>query len=481
MHTSSQARSALAGLIGGLLVGPLWFGSDDLGALAALVRLDSPAVGLMLLLVLAALGGSGFGVLTQRQRSGAGEMLFWGLAYGSVLWFGGPLTCWPLLLGQSLRWEVGAARAAFPSLLGLLAYGACTGLALAVLRPAYTAGNPVDRRGALLRAAAAGLLAGALLGIMLQSQNRLLAVAAMMASQSSVVAWIVTLGIGVLAGCGFALLYPDDGDGAGPDLIRGTVYGFCWWVAGGLTLMPLASGAGIRWSADAARTGFAALPAYMLFGAALVLLYRWLGGLVRLLFSDSAGDDDDEGIGARGLRALSFGALAGLVGGLVFTVVMVQIGFLPVVASLVGSRSVVTGLAVHLLIACVIGASYSVLFRQKSYDFSAALGWGVSYGVLWWLLGPLTLLPILLGVAPRWNAEVAAGLMASLIGHVLYGAGLGIVTFLLEARYNPWWIPLSQAEAMRATRRTEQLRSSAPALWSLVVVIALTLPIILGM
>jgi hypothetical protein len=50
----------------------------------------------------------------------------------------------------------------------------------------------------------------------------------------------------------------------------------------------------------------------------------------------------------------------------------------------------------------------------------------------------------------------------------------------MEARYNPWWIPLRQAEAERIKRRKEQLFTSAPALWVMIVVIALTVPIILG-
>jgi hypothetical protein len=259
------------------------------------------------------------------------------------------------------------------------------------------------------------------------------------------------------------------------------VYGFCWWVAGGLTIMALAGGTGLAWSVAAARTGFATFPGYLLFGAAIAIVYTWLDALVRALFSDGPAGRDEEGAGARGLRAIGRGAVAGLAGGLIFTLIMVEVGFLPVVASLIGSRSSLTGLIVHLIIADLIGASYGLLFRRQSYDLGSALGWGVSYGFFWWMLGPLTLLPILLGAPPRWTVAVATQLMPSLIGHLLYGAGLGITFYLLEARYSPWWIPLTQAEATRAARRKEQLQTSAPALWSLVVIVALTLPILLGM
>lgn len=68
---------------------------------------------------------------------------------------------------------------------------------------------------------------------------------------------------------------------------------------------------------------------------------------------------------------------------------MLQIGFLPVFARLIGSTSAVTGLIVQLVVADLIGASYGLLFRRQSYDIGSALGWGVSYGFFWWVLGPL--------------------------------------------------------------------------------------------
>jgi uncharacterized membrane protein YagU involved in acid resistance len=302
----------------------------------------------------------------------------------------------------------------------------------------------------------------------------------MMSGQAHAVAWVATLLIGVIAGAGYAALYPVPVDGAGASLIRGTVYGFFWWVLGALTLTPLLEGSPLAWSVDAARGGFATLPGYLLFGAAAALLYHWLDTLIRLLFSDQLIDRGDEGVGARGLRALGRGVLAGLVGGALFTFVMVQIGFLVTVARLIGSTSPLTGLLVHLVISVLIGASYGLLFRLQSHDLGSALGWGVSYGFFWWILGPLTLMPILLGVAPQWTVDAAASLFASLVGHLAYGGGLGVTYYILEARHSPWWIPRSQAEATRAARWKEQLATSAPPLWALVVAIALTLPIVLA-
>jgi uncharacterized membrane protein YagU involved in acid resistance len=303
----------------------------------------------------------------------------------------------------------------------------------------------------------------------------------MMESHTPATAWLIMLLIGLLAGGIFAWLYPHPFDGSGAALMRGSVYGFVWWVVGAQTLAPFLSGESPAWALGAVRDDFATLPAYLLFGAGMALIYQWLDRIVHLLFADDLGRHDQEGIGTQGLRALGRGMLAGLVGGLLFTLVMARVGFLPGVASLVGSTSLVTGLIVHLLIASVIGVSYSLLFRLQSYDLGSALGWGVSYGFFWWVLGALTLMPVLLGEPPQWTVSAAADAFPALVGHLAYGAGLGAAIYLLEERGIPWWLSRSEVEAARIARRQEQILTSAPAIWVLVMAIALTLPIILGM
>ena len=125
--------------------------------------------------------------------------------------------------------------------------------------------------------------------------------------------------------------------------------------------------------------------------------------------------------------------------------------------------------------------SYALLFNRQSFDLGSGLAWGVSYGAIWWLLGPLTLMPLFLGSSPQWTAAFAAESFAALIGHLAYGAAVGITVYYLEARFRPWWVSRSTAEAERIARYKEQIMTSAPALWVLVVVIVVSLPIILGM
>ncbi|MBI1744843.1 hypothetical protein HYR54_17510 [Candidatus Acetothermia bacterium] len=475
---SGLVRGAIAGLFGGLVFGLALYKLGALPTIAGLVGTDDGKVGMVVHMIVAAIIGAGFGAFVWHQRAGIGETIFWGLTYGVLWWFLGPLTLMPLWLKGMLAWDIPAAQAAFPSLIGHLFYGVSTALAFVLLQPERRGAKPSV--GALLRGALAGLLGAWWLGDMLNAQGQLRTLWTTVAAQSNLVAWMGLLLIGLLAGMAFALLYPRATDSSGASLIRGIVYGFIWWVVGALTLLPSLGGGGWAWSVEEVRASFGFFPGFLLFGVTLALSYHWLSVIVRVLFSDELVPRGEEGIGAEGLRALGRGALAGLFGGLVFTLVMIQIGFLSTVASLIGSTSSLAGLMVHLVIANLVGSSYGLLFRRQAYDIGSALGWGVSYGFFWWILGPLTLMPILLGTTPVWTVQVAASLLPGLIGHLAYGAVLGIVFYLMEARYNPWWIPHEHVDALRVERRKEQVLTSAPALWVFVVAIALIVPIVLG-
>ena len=237
----------------------------------------------------------------------------------------------------------------------------------------------------------------------------------------------------------------------------------------------------MQWQLTDLRSAFNTLPGYVLLLGALPAVISHLAGRVgHALFNDNLAARPGDSLGTQGLQVLTRGALAGIVGGLVFTVVMLQIGFLPTVSGLVGFGSTFVGAVLHLAISAVLGIGYGVLFIRRSNDPGSALGWGVSYGALWWMGGPLTLLPIVLGDGPMWTIEAAREAYPALVGHLAYGAFLGLTFYRLEARHSPWWIPRNQMDSERAERTVAQLRSSAPALWLVVVLITVALPVLLG-
>jgi uncharacterized membrane protein YagU involved in acid resistance len=461
----SAVPGAIAGIAGGLVFGAAMSSRGALQTVASIVRADSPTVGFAVHMAIAAVIGAGFGLLVTNQRARASDTLFWGLIYGGFWWFLGPQTVLPLLLGEAVAWDLSSAQTMLPSLIGHLAYGAAVAVTFVALRRGTA--MPARPTGwSLARGVCAGLAATAVLYLIVDRVAG------------------VTRGefftIGAVAGLGYPLLFGTDQEGTGPALIRGTVYGFLWWVVAALTLPPLLRGQSLDWSIESAKAAIDRLPAYLLLGAGIALVFTWLGALGRGLFTDDVRMIHRESSGSRGLHAVGYGAVAGLVGGLLFTIMLVLLDALPAVARIVGARSFAMGLIVHLVIAQIIGVSYAVLFRHRSFDLSSGIGWGVSYGFVWWVLGTLTLFPLLTGGELRWDAAGTAAAFPSLVGHLAYGAALGIVYYRLEARTNPWWISRSDAEAERVAARRDATLGSAPALWGFTVLIALTIPLLVG-
>ncbi|MEU4313976.1 hypothetical protein [Nocardia sp. NPDC024068] len=457
---------ALAGAAGGVAFGVIMALIGFLPTVAALVRADSPVVGTAVHMVIAVILGAGFGALAVRQTPDGGDLLFWGSIYGVAWWFAGPLTLLPALSGNPVRWSVSAAQELFPSLVGHLLYGAVTAAVFAWATRRYRDRRDPDTD---IRAAAVAALAGVACGVLLS-----LVLRPMQGGGYSLVI------AGSFLGAGYGLLFGARREGTGPALIRGTVYGLLWWVVAGLTLPSLPAGDGLDWTARAARDAVPALPGYLLIGAGTAAVYGLVDGFLRALRSGDVRDRyADRLIAGRAVSVLH-GIGAGLVGGAVFTAVMVAVGFLPTVAALAGSESVGVGLILHLLISMTLGAGYAILFRGRSFDAAAGIGWGVSYGLLWWVLGNLLLLPLLLGELPQWSAEMVAAAFPSLIGHLLYGAALGLVYQRLEAWVAPPSPGRSRAVSDRTRARDDQLRTAAPALWSLTVFLAALVPVLVS-
>ena len=131
-------------------------------------------------------------------------------------------------------------------------------------------------------------------------------------------------------------------------------------------------------------------------------------------------------------------AFGGLLGGVVFGAmmeVMTATGMLPTVGRLVGFPSVGGGFVVHLFNSAVIGALFGIVLGRLIKQ-SNALPAGLIYGAIWWVLGPLTLMPLLLGsgLGANWNFAAANQLFPSLMGHLTYGSVLAATYLHLRNR-----------------------------------------------
>lgn len=136
-------------------------------------------------------------------------------------------------------------------------------------------------------------------------------------------------------------------------------------------------------------------------------------------------------------RTLRRGVYGGLAGGLVFGAMMGMMGMLPMVGQMVGMPNALAGFVVHMANSAIIGAGFAVVFAKVATGVRGGMLTGLLYGGAWWLLGPLTLMPLFMGMGlgVNWNATAAAAMLPSLVGHLMYGVILGVV-FALSIRRN---------------------------------------------
>ena len=493
----------LAGLIGGLLSG----------------MIVNPPPGLLLNLFINGVLGAIFGLLLGSNIRSAGAGFIWGEAFGLFWWLIGTLTLIPILSGHGLLWTVAAVQKAFPLLLAqIVANGAILGLSyyflaqqVAKVMPAQAGTSPspqpplselgeaeadatrdesprrkVPMGQAIVPPLVQRIIIGTLGGIFgswvflwgIDPTNFLPLIAGLAGSESMIVGQFVHYIIGTIIGVTFAIFFSQDIKGTGSGLIWGMNYGLFWWIMGPQTLLRILRFRELpTWSLEGAQWLIASLIAHLLYGSLVGLLVAIMNKLWKVLFVDSDPlNRTQESAGTRGLRGILMGQAGGIIGGLLFTIVMVGVGALPAVASLIGAQSIIAGFFVHLIIAIIIGTTYGLLFQREGYSYGTGMAWGLLYGMLWWLIGTNTLFNVLLRLPVDWSQAALASRYPALVGHLLYGAGLGLFYQFLARRYDSELSSLGQKAAQSKQRLSSR---SAPALWAVALILGIMLPLLL--
>ena len=222
--------------------------------------------------------------------------------------------------------------------------------------------------------------------------------------------------LGTLYGVVFALLFCSRAQGPGAGLLWGLGYALLLWLAVVTVILRLVE-ARVT-SLDQLQTNrdnFPDLVGYILcIGAPL-------GSVLGAYVAQRSPRSFSWG------RALVGGSFAGLVGGWVFGQWMAQVNFYPLIAQLLGSNSRMAGESLHFLFAAIIGITFALLFQREVRGIGSSMACGVAYGIFWWFLGPLTILPLWLRHPLDWSSEHSSELFGSLIGHIIYGLIVGLL------------------------------------------------------
>jgi uncharacterized membrane protein YagU involved in acid resistance len=228
---------------------------------------------------------------------------------------------------------------------------------------------------------------------------------------------------GALYGVLFGLLFSKNATGPGAGLLWGLGYSLLLWLAAVTGPLVIAASLAPPGEFQTNRDSFPDLVGYVLcYGAPLGLALGFYG-LRRLRIGM-----DPFSFG----RAIIGGSLAGVAGGWAFGRWMAQANFYPLIASLIGSNSRMAGESLHFLFAVIIGITFTALFQREVRGYGSSMVCGVAYGIFWWFLGPLTILPLWMRKPLDWSNDHASELFGSLVGHIVYGLIVGLLYAVID-------------------------------------------------
>jgi hypothetical protein len=128
------------------------------------------------------------------------------------------------------------------------------------------------------------------------------------------------------------------------------------------------------------------------------------------------------------------GIVGGLAGGMVFGMLMFMMGVMPMIAMMVGSESIIIGWMLHILISVITGVFFVIIFSSQIKNYTSALVFGMIYGLVWWVLGALVAMPVILGMGLQFSNMFDQMHLMSLMGHAIFGILLGVVSYWNASR-----------------------------------------------
>lgn len=133
-------------------------------------------------------------------------------------------------------------------------------------------------------------------------------------------------------------------------------------------------------------------------------------------------------------RNIVNGILAGLIAGVVFGFMLIQMGVLGNIGMLIGSPNPFVGFLVHLVYCAILGVIFALIFYKHIATFYQGALWGLVYGIIWWFLGTLTLAPIAMSTPVVWSTAVMTNEFPMLLGNLVFGFVLGLCFYWLKNR-----------------------------------------------
>jgi uncharacterized membrane protein YagU involved in acid resistance len=130
--TVFNQRNIMSGIIGGLIAGiALGFVLMRMGTLASagsMLAMQDELSSFLIHLIFSAIAGLIFALVFCKICTSFYNTTLWGIVYGILWWFLGPLILCPWIAGATITWSQTTFMQAIPMLLGHLIYGLVLGI-----------------------------------------------------------------------------------------------------------------------------------------------------------------------------------------------------------------------------------------------------------------------------------------------------------------------------------------------------------------
>lgn len=271
----------LAGVVSGLIFGYWMLAGGFFPLLAGLGDIQSQQIAVAAQFVIALIIGATFGLLFQREVHGYGSCMGWGVGYGMLWWFFGPLFLFPLIRHVPFDWSVNHASDLFGPLIGHVLYGLILGITYATVDRIWVRlfiqSDPLNRRAEgpglhILRSLQWGIAAGFAGGV--ASSPVMIATGLFSRGHRAGIGLLLLhLLISTIIGMNFGILFRDETSSIGAGIGWGWLFGLMWWYAGPLTLLPLLSAGEIDWRPSAASRLLPSVIGHLIYGAVTAYVF----------------------------------------------------------------------------------------------------------------------------------------------------------------------------------------------------------------
>ncbi len=119
------------------------------------------------------------------------------------------------------------------------------------------------------------------------------------------------------------------------------------------------------------------------------------------------------------------------VAGVLFGIFMQMMGMMPVLASMLGSESLVLAWIMHMMISWIFGLGYGAMTLLSSRYYVL----GILHGVIIWVIGPLLVMPMMMGMGPMIGNMFASEQLMNLVTHLAFSLILAAVFSLVIRKH----------------------------------------------